>query len=267
LIELDREYEVIKRKCLIVPDYRAGNPYQTLLANEMQAFEYSVEFDSFPYGLFPFIQLLRKHKKTQVLHIHWIAELLRRASWSDNPFIYRCKCLLLLAECWLIKLVGIKVIWTIHNKFAHEGFDRNKELLFRKTLAKGVSKIIVHSEEALEQLEQIYGMILSFKTEVIYHGRYIDFYPPKNIEGSELRKLANIPASAIVVGYFGQIRSYKGVERLIQSVNELVHREDIYLLIAGKVSSDEYTSQLVGLTKSPNIRIKFEFLSDQELVN
>jgi len=71
------------------------------------------------------------------------------------------------------------VIWTIHSKFAHKGFDRNKELMFRKTLAKGVSKIIVHSDEALEQLEQIYGMRLSFKTKMIFHGSYLDFYPPK----------------------------------------------------------------------------------------
>jgi len=38
-------------------------------------------------------------------------------------------------------------------------------------------------------------------------------------------------------------------------------------LIAGKVFSDEYSSQLVGLTKSPNISLKFEILSAQDLVN
>jgi len=36
----------------MVPDYRAGNPYQTLLVNELENFEYSVEFDTFPMACF-----------------------------------------------------------------------------------------------------------------------------------------------------------------------------------------------------------------------
>jgi beta-1,4-mannosyltransferase len=251
----------------MVPDYREGNPYQALLAQEMKSLQHTVEFDSYPYGFFPLIQLLRKHKNTQVLHVHWIAELLRRATWSNNSLIYSSKCLLLLIECWLIRCVGKKVIWTIHNKFAHEGYDRKRELLFRKYLAKGASKVIVHSKEALEQLEDIYGMPLLHKTEVIFHGNYLGVYPKVNQETSELRKLMNIPTSATVVGYFGQIRSYKGIESLIQCINELSERPDIYLVIAGKVSSDEYAETLKNSVKSKNIRLKFEFLSDQDLVN
>jgi len=251
----------------MVPDYRAGNPYQELLSKELEAKMYNVEFDSYPYGLFPLLQLLRKHKKTKVLHIHWISELLRRASWSNNNGVYRFKCLMLFIECWLIRLSGKKIIWTIHNKFAHEGYDRKRELLYRKFLVRGVNQVIVHSKEALEELEEIYGIDFSHKTQVIHHGNYLGYYPTYNKEKQEVRESINIPNSAVVIGYFGQIRSYKGVELLINSFNELNEQSNIYLMIAGKVDPNEYADKLIDSVKSSNIRLKFEFLSDQDLIN
>ncbi|WP_157828301.1 glycosyltransferase [Paraglaciecola sp. MB-3u-78] len=253
-------------KCLFVPHYKQ-NPYQKLLAEEMETQGYAVEFGSYPFGLFPLIKLLKKHKNIDVLHIHWIADLLKQAVWSDNMIIYRFKCLLLVIECWLIRLSGKRIIWTIHNKFAHEGYDKKKELLYRQALAKGVNKIIVHSKEALTFLEEMYGMTLSNKTEVVYHGSYVNFYPINNIERSELRSGLNIPDTAMVIGYFGQIRSYKGVESLIKSINELGERPDIYLFLAGLVRPEEYTATLSNLVKSEHIKLKLEYLSDQDLIN
>jgi len=251
----------------MVPDYREGNPYQELLSKELEAKMYNVEFDSYPYGLFPLLQLLRKHKNTKVLHIHWISELLRRASWSNNNGVYQFKCLMLFIECWLIRLSGKKIIWTIHNRFAHEGYDRKRELLYRKFLVWGVNQIIVHSKEALEELEKIYGIDFSHKTQVIHHGNYLGYYPAYNREKQEVRESINIPNSAVVIGYFGQIRSYKGVELLINSFNELNEQSNIYLMIAGKVDTSEYADKLIDSVKSSNIRLKFEFLSDQDLIN
>jgi beta-1,4-mannosyltransferase len=253
-------------KCLFVPHY-TQNPYQKLLIEEMAPLGFTVEFGSYPFGVFPLIKLLRKHKNIDVLHIHWIADLLKQAVWSDNMVIYRFKCLLLVIECWLIRLSGIKIIWTIHNKFAHEGYDKKKELLYRKALAKGVNKIIVHSKAALIFLEEMYEMTLSNKTEVIEHGSYANIYPKISIERSELRSKVNIPNNAMVIGYFGQIRSYKGVESLIDSINELAERPDIYLFLAGLVRPEEYTATLLNLIKSENIKFKFEYLSDQDLIN
>jgi beta-1,4-mannosyltransferase len=257
---------VLMSKCLFVPHYKQ-NPYQKLLAEEMETQGYAVEFGSYPFGLFPLIKLLKKHKNIDVLHIHWIADLLKQAVWSDNMIIYRFKCLLLVIECWLIRLSGKRIIWTIHNKFAHEGYDKKKELLYRQALAKGVNKIIVHSKEALTFLEEMYGMTLSNKTEVVYHGSYVNFYPINNIERSELRSGLNIPDTAMVIGYFGQIRSYKGVESLIKSINELGERPDIYLFLAGLVRPEEYTATLSNLVKSEHIKLKLEYLSDQDLIN
>lgn len=253
-------------KCLFVPHYKQ-NPYQKLLAEEIESLGFTIEFGSYSYGFFPLIKLLRKHKNIDVLHIHWIADQIQQAVWSNNMAIYRFKCFLLFIECWLIRLSGKKVIWTIHNKYAHEGYDKKKELLYRKSLARGVNKIIVHSKEALHFLEEMYGISLSHKTEVIYHGNYSSIYPKKNIERSELRQTLNIPNTAMVVGYFGQIRSYKGVESLIKSINELSARPDIYLFLAGQVRPEEYTDTLINLTKSVNIHLKLDYLSDQDLIN
>jgi beta-1,4-mannosyltransferase len=251
----------------MVPDYRAGNPYQQLLAKELEVQGTVVEFDKYPFGFFPLLQLLRKHKRIDILHVHWIAELLRQATWAESSLIYRAKCLLMIVECWLIRLIGKKIIWTIHNKFAHEQYNRDRELLFRKCLAKGASRIIVHSKEALEQLERLYGMPLSYKTDVIFHGNYSSCYPDISETKIALRKKLSIPKDVIVVGYFGMIRTYKGVETLIQAFNEMNTNTDIFLLIAGKVETEDYVKTLTNSVDSKNVRLIFEFLSDQDLVN
>jgi glycosyltransferase involved in cell wall biosynthesis len=251
----------------MVPDYRDGNPYQKLLADALEMQGGKIDFDDYPSGLFPLLKLWFKHKKVDVLHIHWIANMLFTATWSENLLIYKLKCFLVFLECHLIRLLGTKVVWTIHNKFAHEGYDRQQELLFRRSLARAASQIIVHSQEALDTIEDLYGMSLSYKSSVIFHGSYIDVYPKVNQAQGQLRKLENIPDAALVIGYFGQIRSYKGVETLINGFNQLSTRSEVYLIIAGKVCSEEYAHSLEKLADSLSIRLKFEFLSEQALVN
>jgi beta-1,4-mannosyltransferase len=113
--------------------------------------------------------------------------------------------------------------------------------------------------------EYFWGIFIEVK--VSEHGSYANIYPKKNIEKSELRDKLDIPDTAMLVGYFGQIRSYKGVESLIKSINELTERPDIYLFLAGLVRPEEYTETLLHLIKSKNIQLKCEYLSDQNLVN
>lgn len=253
-------------KCLFVPAYKR-NPYQGLLADALTKHGVDVSFGTYDVSVFPLIRLLRGHRRIDVLHIHWIADLLKQATWSTSRIIFRLKCLLLIIECWLIRLSGIRIVWTIHNKYAHEGYDREKELAYRKALACGVSKIIVHSEEALQVLESLYELPISRKAVVVHHASLIDVYPAVSITSSELRDQLGIPETGLVIGYFGQIRAYKGVETLIRTVDEIGDSSDIFLMVAGLAHPEEYQESLTRLSKHRNIRLELSYISDQDLVN
>jgi hypothetical protein len=108
---------------LQIPDYRKGNPYQILLQKTLEKRGFTVNFSHFSYSLFPLLHARRQHKNLDVIHIHWIVDIIKRLSWSKNPIMFYLKCFLMMTDCWMVRLSGVKVIWTIHNKFEHEQLD------------------------------------------------------------------------------------------------------------------------------------------------
>lgn len=255
------------KNVLFVPDFREGNPYQELLAESLKKEHISVEYAQFPNQLFPLFALSRKHKNMNVIHIHWIVELIKRTQWSNNKITFYIKALLIMVDCYLTRLFGNKVIWTIHNKMAHEQLDSSKELIVRRCLAKSVSSIIVHSKEALLALNKLYEFDLSSKTDVIFHGNYIDNYPLPSADKKTLRENKKISSEQLIISYIGMIKPYKGVEKLINAYKASKLNNSI-LLLSGSIASKEYKNELNSLIgQDPNIRTNFTFLSDQELID
>lgn len=258
----------MKNKTVVfVPDFSEGNPYQNLLSEHLAEQQHHVEFTQYPHTLFPLFALAKQHNKPDILHVHWVTELIKRTQWSSNKLIFLLKCLLTMVDCWLTRLNGTKVIWTIHNKVAHEQLDTPKELFFRRCFARSVSKIIVHSEEALAILTKLYGLNLKKKANVIFHGNYLNVYPEPSEKTTTLKASLNLPVNAPVISYVGMIKPYKGVETLIKAFIQ-ADNANAYLLLSGKVSSKTYEAELNQLINHhPRIFTQFQFLSDQALID
>lgn len=251
-----------------MPDYRKGNPYQSRLQSSLKDVDVTVSYDNFPAGLFPLWQACKRHPNISVIHIHWIVELIRHIVWSSNPIIFRFKCFLLVLDCYLLKLRGVKLVWTIHNKLAHEGFDPHRETYIRGRLAKAVSRIIVHSQEALEAVSDLYKVDIKNKTQVIFHGNYIGVYPCPSDSLQNLRDQKKLSSEAIVVSYVGMMRPYKGLELLIDTFKGLPPNEQLCLLIAGKPANQAYQDKLLALIDShPRILSEFGFLAEQSMID
>ena len=179
-------------KVLFVPDFREGNPYQVLLASHLNKLRVDIDYDQFPNKLFPLLSLARKHKNINVIHLHWIVEIIQRTQWSNNKITFYIKALLIIIDCYLTRLQGTKLVWTIHNKMAHEQLNSQKELFIRRCLAKSVSRIIVHSKEALNIINKLYKFDISSKTDIIFHGNYIGSYPEPSANRTSLKQQMNI---------------------------------------------------------------------------
>jgi beta-1,4-mannosyltransferase len=204
-----------------MPDYRKSNPYQSLLQSSLKDVGVTVSFDNFPAGFFPLWQACKRHPNISAIHIHWIVELIRHTVWLSNPIIFRLKCFLLVSDCYLLKLRGVKLVWTIHNKLAHEGFAPKRETYIRGRLAKAVSRIIVHSQKALDLVSDLYKVDIKNKNQVIFHGNYIGVYPCPSDSLQSLRDKKKLSSEAIVVSYVGMMRLYKSLELLINTFKNL----------------------------------------------
>ncbi|WP_166638766.1 glycosyltransferase [Paraglaciecola marina] len=259
-----------KKKDLVIfaPNWSKNNPYQNLLADSISD-KYEVKMQNYPAGLRPFTSLHKQNPNMTVLHLHWVAELIHRLSWSKSSLFFYIKLGLMLFDLWRLKKSGIKVIWTIHNKLSHQGLNKKRELLIRRQFCRLADQIIIHSTEAMELVTKFYEYPLLQKTKVIFHGNYDNCYPKPSATKDSLRKSLNIKPDVINILYFGSIRPYKGVDNLIDCFNSIESTlGNSSLTLAGGVSDANYKNELSEKVKlNGKIVANFEFLPEQQLVD
>lgn len=259
---------VSKVNCAFVPDWNKDNPYLNLLK---QNFSPNVEVKMLPIPrcLRPFSTLKKNNPELDVIHIHWITELIQMLSWSKAWSVFFAKLLVVIYDVYSVRRKGVKVVWTIHNKYAHKGFDKKRERLFRTMLAWAVNETILHSEQAVKELKSIYGEKFPYKVNVIPHGNYFNCYPDPTAERSELKRRLNVPPEHILVLYFGAVRPYKGVERLITSFQSANADKNKTLIVAGNAPDKNYRDSLEKIIeKQPDqIVMDLNYIEDQDLVD
>lgn len=155
----------------------------------------------------------------------------------------------------LLKMTGVRIIVTAHNLLPHET-RRFEETTYRWLYALA-SKIIVHAPQNREDFLHRFGPLGS-KVEVIPHGSYAFFRSKNTLSREGARRKFGIPGGAGMILFFGAIRPYKGLHKLIRSVADLIRAgHDVYLLIAGKV--------LVGTEEEYRKAIREEGIEDRVL--
>ncbi|MHA1380616.1 MAG: glycosyltransferase family 4 protein [Candidatus Helarchaeota archaeon] len=245
-------------KIIFIPDYNKGNPYQKALADSLSKEGVSVNFGT-ARRLFPVLTSCRNYWKPDILHIHWQHPFLLASSGVKTIL----KSTSFIAELLILKLLGVKIVWTVHNLVSHESNFSLLETFFTKLLTKLCNKIIVHCPFAKSKVMNKYRARES-QIAVIPHGNYISWY--KNvITKSQARGRLNLSNNDVVFLYFGQIRPYKGTSELIEAFKKLGCQQT-KLLIVGKPLNDEVAKDMLNRCKgNENIETIFEFIPNDEI--
>ncbi|WP_231971666.1 glycosyltransferase family 4 protein [Nostoc sp. NIES-3756] len=217
----------------MLPDNREANPYQALLAKSLEKYGVNVSFPQGYRRVFPlFREVIFSQKHYNLIHLHWILPYLK----GKNSFLKAAYTVKFLLDVALVKLTGVKIVWTIHNRVNHDSNFPTMELWVRRNLAKIVDSIILHNQATLDTIVQDYQFSHK-KASVILHGHYRDVYHPP-IEQSLAREKLDLPTQGYVFLNLGLLRSYKGIETLIDtwSKNQNVFSRHT-LLIAGKADN------------------------------
>lgn len=239
-------------KVMFIPDARNNNIYQTNLSNSLLKKGVQVFFDGGNV-----IKSIVKYRPS-VIHIHWPNYFMITNSRLGTYIKSTCFISLLS----ILKLFGVKIVWTTHNIVGHDGKFRSEELLFSKFLANMCNKLIVHCPSAEVDVEKTYGKNLPIS--IIPHGSYVDYYK-NTIKSSDARDKLKLREEDIVFLYFGQIRPYKGVTELIDAFKKL-DSKNARLLIVGKPSNNE---TVVDINSSCNddsrIKTILDFVPDEDV--
>jgi len=186
-------------KALVYP--KDSNPYQELLYQPMQHYVDVKYLNSLTGShtlnllLLPIQIIYNRLLGFSIFHLHWsylFVLPIKGTFWRVISTIYYFWILL------LIRLLGYKIIWTVHNVLPHNQLFIN-DLLARKFLSKLSSIKIVHSKYTIEEMSSL-GLDVN-NVKVIPIGNYINVYQ-SNINRTKARKILNIGNKDFVFLHF-----------------------------------------------------------------
>lgn len=195
---------------------------------------------------------------TDVLHIQW-PEAWR---WGDAIERLRMVFYFVLLPVWKV-LFQIKVINTVHNLRPHDTTSWFAKRLYVWTL-KNCDGFVHLTDTGKKQFLDIYPWAKKKQHTTIPHP---DYRSQLSCVGNEdARKKLDLPTGQVRVVYFGHVKPYKGVERLIKAfVNAKVPAETGSLWVGGN-ASDEMKEVLISLANGhSNITLELNYINDTDL--
>lgn len=151
-----------------------------------------------------------------------------------------------------------KVIALVHNAIPHEPHLYDKPLA--SLFFKQCSGFAVMSQKVADDICILYP---NAQYMVNPHPLYNQF--GKSIDASQAKKKLQIDLTKKTILFFGLIRDYKGLDLLIEAVNQL---DDSYqLIIAGESygSFDKYTAQILATCNPGKYKVFNRYISDVEV--
>ena len=237
------------------PDYTSTNPYQ--LACYGQANDYLL---TEPANIRTALKGVAKGGRI-IFHLHWYEPIIYPAKDYDES-MQKSRDFLSDVDEFICK--GGTILWTLHNFQSHEGNHANTEQWLINELLKRDIICIYHTEESRKSFGKSFGCLPS-KSIVAQHGSFAGYY--KTTYSREMsRAILGIPNAAFVFGAIGQIRRYKGLDIAASALSKISQDyENIYLLIAGKPSTDCKNMLDEIIRTYSNIIVKPLFIDDNDL--
>lgn len=182
-----------------------------------------------------------------VFHVHWPEVLLRGA----NPLKTSIRCVMFTLLLLRVKFGRPVIVRTIHNEAPHESLDPLRRLLHRwcdrlTTLWISLSEFTEPPGDA--------------PNRVIPHGHYKDWFSDHRRSVTDGRR---IPGRVL---FFGLIRPYKGIDRLIEAFAGITD-PDVELRIVGRVMDERLGEQIEQACRHDDrVSAVDAYLTDDELV-
>ncbi|PTX91103.1 hypothetical protein [Opitutus sp. ER46] len=219
-------------KVMALPDWRAGNDYQTLLDGALRAHKFDTLYPEGTRRVFPLARM--DYRGAALIHLHWPEAFFpRRHDGLDRLRVWRFPLDLHLATRTR------PFVYTAHNLFPH---GRTSELALPavyRWMLRRASVVIAHSSASLAALAHMAPGIRRLR--LIPHGDLaacFPFLPTK----SDARRQLGISSGHRLVLMFGRVEPYKGVLEAMEAWSR--HRFPASLWVCGAASSAAFAERV-----------------------
>ncbi len=247
-----------------IPYEMRGSKYLDLLKKSI---EDGIQKDTvFKVKRFSWKELLfvaRAPSERRLVQIHWETNIYgsEYALVSLIRMAYRFPGLLLL------KLRGVKIVWTIHNLSAHDYPHPWIDSMGRSLMWHIVDAVTIQQKRFAEIKKKERKGQKSPHIYYIPHPNFVGvFGPPWTGDRKKLRTKHGISPTSIVLLAFGSVRPYKELPTLIDAVTVARGKgADVVLLIAGK-ATEEYGQEILKKSYgNPAVIARLGFVNDAEV--
>lgn len=191
-------------------------------------------------GIFDLIKYIGK---VDYIYFNWIEKLPSNKGG-------KIQTLFLFLFISIFKILGVKIIWTMHNKLSHSGeYEKQTDQVFDLMLRKA-DYIITHSTEGIRfGCERVPGIEKKF------------IYFPHPVKDRRMDKEIAKSRDLLI---WGTISPYKGIDSFLKFLHDKGLQNKFRLLIAGKSTSKSYLEQLKNY-ETEFIQVKNMFIEDDDL--
>lgn len=241
------------------PDYSGTNPYQRRLADALTDRGVDVELVDARGPLGP-LRTVREEGLPDVFHLHWLHSFLVGRS---APFTL-IKGVLLLGQLLVLRLLGVRLVWTVHNVVEHDARTPRLERAFKHLVVRLCDAVVVHCESASDTVRRAFRLPdLDGRIHVVPHGHYVGSYPDE-VSRAEARADLGIGDEFLFL-YFGRIAEYKNVPRLIATFGGL-EAPGARLLVAGNPTSEHAADRVESVAAAHDgVRTELGFVPSDRI--
>lgn len=225
------------RTLFFFPDYTHGNPYQKLLyagleargvrtvgVNDLSLLTGATEFEA-----------------GDVLHVHWFNILYKGVDPQRHGEVLER----FLTQVDELKEFGMRVFWTVHNRYSHDLEDVSLERDFQRRLCRRAELVLLHHPCLIEELSD--WLPKDAPIRFLEHGNYIGVYPNQMTQAEGRQKLG-LRDDDLVFCVIGQVRPYKGLADILQVLCDAMEQNPrLKLVIAGGISCEATKAQLAAM--------------------
>lgn len=192
-----------------------------------------------------------------ILHLHWDDRMFGR---DDDAGANQVHGQVLIDRLRAFKDSGGKIIWTIHNKRAHNERDAASFAWGRGQLCQLADLVHVHALHAARHMIEDWH-VAPEKIRIIRHPSYLGAY-----EAAEITLARPLPSAAQrQFLFFGAMRGNKGIALLPAAVARLrLHTTQFTLVIAGRTMKRELRRMADILTTS-QVQLHDGFVPDDQV--
>lgn len=215
-----------------LPDYTDVNPYQQHLSDALDDRGVTVHTTGGGDSLFPILAAARE-TRPDVLHVHFLHQFVIASSDRLPRVLSAALAIRATVQLLVLRLLGVSLVWTAHDLHDHERTAPRVEAAFKHVVLRWLfAQVFVHCARAERAMRRAYQLPANaVDVTVTPHGNFDGTYP-NEIDRQTARDRLGIETDGTVYGFFGSIRAYKDVPRLVSTFREIARPAD-RLLIAG----------------------------------